>query len=138
MKSDNEEHSANNEQMDSSRAPADLPRPDYRGAVARMQDKLLLVEWKGRYYVPGQTPPQLYFRWDVCEGLAVKFAHASVESKRGKRFDMAEVEILAQYLPRLIEKRWTSEAEARWGIRRTAEILGWPCPPAAKELSEEE
>jgi len=113
------------------KVPADFPKPQHFGAVAGVQDKLLLTEWNGRYYVPGQTPPELYSRWDVCEDLAVKFAKRALESKNTNRAHMSEVEVLAQYLPRLIEKDWTSEQEAKWVMRRAADILGWPWPPNA-------
>jgi hypothetical protein len=44
---------------------------------------------------------------------------------------MSEVAILEQYLPRLIRTGWTSEAEARWVIRRVAQLLEWRFPAAA-------
>jgi len=111
--------------------PADFPRPLYAGAISGAQPKLLMVQYNGRFYSPGCTPPELYERWDICEDLACKLATASLQSKAGKRAHIAEIEILAQYLPRLIAKKWTSEAEARWIIRRVAEKLSWPVPAAA-------
>lgn len=116
-----------------SKVPRDFPKPEYHGAVPGAQPKLLMTKWNGHFYVPGQTPPELYERWDICEDLARQLSGSSVESKNGKRSHMTEVEILAQYLPRLIQTRWTSESEARWVIRRAAEMLGWPCPPDAVE-----
>lgn len=51
----------------------------------------------------------------------------------GKRSHLSEVAILDQYLPRLIATKWTTEAEARWTIRRVAAMLSWPVPPDALE-----
>jgi hypothetical protein len=45
---------------------------------------------------------------------------------------MHEVEILEQYLPRLIATKWTSEAEAVFIIRRAAKILAWPLPASVQ------
>jgi hypothetical protein len=45
---------------------------------------------------------------------------------------MSETEILEQYLARLMKTSWGSDDEMRWVIRRTAELLGWPVPDAAK------
>lgn len=45
---------------------------------------------------------------------------------------MSKLEILDQYLSRLIATKWTSEAEARYIIRRAAKILNWPVPNAAQ------
>jgi hypothetical protein len=116
------------------KVPSDFPRPAVLGAIGGVQPKLLMVRYEGKFYPPGCTPPELYARWDKCEDLARQLAEKSVESKLGKRAHMTEVEILDQYLRRLIGTRWTSEPEARWIIRRVATKLGWPVPPAAHEL----
>ncbi|MGI4846016.1 MAG: hypothetical protein ACRYF7_22205 [Janthinobacterium lividum] len=113
--------------------PADFPRLTHHGAVPGIQPKVLLTQHDGRFYSPGCTPPEVFQRWDVCEDLAKQLAAKSVESKAGKRSHMSELEILDQYLPRLIATKWTSEEEARWIIRRAAVMLGWPVPLAAKE-----
>ncbi len=112
--------------------PEDFPQPEILGAVGGAQPKLLLVQYEGRLYAPGCTPPEVYAHWEHCEDLANQLAAKSLESKMGKRSHMAEVEILEQYLPRLIATRWTSEPEARFIIRRVAQILDWPVPTAAQ------
>jgi hypothetical protein len=113
--------------------PADFPRPHHSGAVGGAQPKLLMTQYKGRFYTPGCSPPEIFQKWDVCEDLAKQLSVKSLESKAGKRSHMSELEILAQYLPRLISTRWTSEEEARWVIRRVAAMLSWPVPSAAEE-----
>jgi hypothetical protein len=113
--------------------PPDFPCPAHHGAVSGVQPKLLMTQYKGRFYLPGCTPPEVFERWDVCEDLAKQLSAKSVESKAGKRRHLSDVEILDQYLPRLIATRWTTEEEARWIIRRTAAILSWPVPVAAQE-----
>lgn len=118
---------------DYARVPEDFPRPVHQGAVPGAQPKLLMTQYKGRFYTPGCTPPEIFDRWHVCEDIAKHLSAKSVESKAGKRSHMSELEILAQYLPRLIATRWTSEAEARWVIRRVATMLSWPVPSAAQE-----
>lgn len=134
---DNDSHSASvpsrNEQY--AQVPADFPRPVHLGAVSGAQPKLLMTEYKGRFYSPGGTPPEIFARWDMCEDLARQMSAKSLESKAGKRSHMSEIEILGQYLPRLIATRWTSEDEARWVIRRVAALLDWPIPLAAEEQS---
>lgn len=50
---------------------------------------------------------------------------------------MTELEILEQYLVRLLATGWVSPAEARWTIRRCAELLGgWLIPHEAQERPE--
>lgn len=113
--------------------PADFPRPAIDGAVSGLAPKLLLVTYRGKYYPPGATPPEVLNRWERCENLAEQLAQKSLESKVGKRSHMTEEAILDQYLPRLIATRWVSEPEGRWVIRRVAALLSWPVPAAARE-----
>ncbi len=113
--------------------PDDFPRPQHLGAVPGAQPKILAVEYKGRYYPPGGIPPELHERWRYCMSLVEQFVLACIETKRGKRKHMPEVEILEQYLMRLFEAKWVSDYEARWVIRETAKLLGWPMPEVARE-----
>jgi hypothetical protein len=129
---DNSPTSDNDGSPDYSKVPADFPRPEVHGAVSGFHPKLLLMQYEGRFYAPGCTPPELYLRWDACEDLANKLAAKALDSKRGKRMHMSKLEILDQYLPRLIATKWTSEAEARYIIRRAGQILNWPIPDAVQ------
>lgn len=112
--------------------PADFPSSPSLGAVSGAQPKIIATNYQGRYYNSGCTPPELVARWKICEDLACQITKKSLESKAGKRAHMVEVKILEQYLPRLIAARWTSESEAKWVIRRTAQLLGWEVPQSAK------
>jgi len=120
------------DQPDYSKIPADFPLPEVTGAVSGFQSKLLLTSYEGKFYATGCTPSELYARWNRCEDIALQLATKALESKAGKRSHMSELEILDQYLPRLIATGWTSEAEARFIIRRTALILAWPVPAAVQ------
>lgn len=111
--------------------PADFPRPVHLGAVGGFQDKLLLVQFGGKFYEPGCTPPELHSRWDVCEDLARQFVEKARETKSGKRAHMTEQDILEQYLLRSMKMNWGSTDEMRWVFRRVASLLGWPAPPSA-------
>lgn len=108
--------------------PSDFPVSIRLGALPGAQPKMMASHYKGHFYMPGSSPPELFERWTVCEDLAQQLATKSLESKAGKRAHLTETEILDQYLSRLIATNWTSEAEAQWVIRRTAELLGWRAP----------
>lgn len=114
--------------------PANFPRPRHLGAVSGAQPKILATQYEGRFYSPGCTPPELHANWQHCVSLVEQFVPACIETKAGKRREMPEVEILDQYLTRLIATRWCSEAECRWVIRETAKLLGWPAPEAARGI----
>lgn len=113
--------------------PVDFPRPVHLGGLPGAQPKLLMTKYEGRFYPPGSSPPELFEAWRLCEDLASQLAEKSLESKMGKRSHMSEVEILEQYLHRLIKTRWTTVPEARWTIRRVAALLEWPAPPPSLE-----
>ena len=121
----------NSDEPDFDAVPRDFPRSVRVAAIPGAQPKFLMTKYKGHFYEPGTSPPEVYERWEVCEDLAAQLAHKSARSKSGKRAHLSEIEILDQYLPRLLLQRWTSEAEARWTIRRAAQMLNWPAPPAA-------
>lgn len=113
--------------------PADFPRPVHLGAVPGALPKLLMTEFRGRYFSPGCTPPEIWERWDACEDMAQQLCEKSLESKAGKRSHMSEAAILDQYLQRLLKTGWRSDAEMRWVIRRMADLLQWPVPESARE-----
>lgn len=117
--------------------PADFPRRATSGSVSGAQPKVLLRKYKDRFYSTGTTPPEIYERWNFCEELVEQFVPLSKDSKAGKRAHMSEVDILDQYLARLLATGWTSAAEARWVFRRTAAILRWPVPHSAMESGDE-
>ena len=110
--------------------PGDFPRPQHSGVVPGAQSKFLAVEYQGRYYSPGCTPPELHERWQHCMHLVPQFVSSCIETKKGKRAHMPEADILDQYLVRLIDAGWVSDDEARWVIREAARLLGWPTPEA--------
>ncbi len=113
-------------QMNDFQVPDDFPSPQHLGAVPGAQAKFLAVEYQGRFYSPGCTPPELYERWQHCMHLVPQFVSSCIETKGGKRKDMSESDILDQYLVRLIEAKWLSDDEAKWVMRETAKLLGWP------------
>ncbi|RJG02693.1 hypothetical protein [Noviherbaspirillum sedimenti] len=126
-KHDNASASGSDE-VDFSRIPKDFPRPERSGAVPGAQVKFLATKYKGKFYEAGCTPPEIYERWQVCEDLGHQFAESCIRTKNGKRKNMPEEDIVEQYLHRLEAADWVSPTEARWIIRRAAEIIEWPLP----------
>jgi hypothetical protein len=117
-----------NDEIEYAKVPADFPCPISTGAVPGTQPKFLVTSYQGKFYLPGCTPPEIYERWRTCEEIVQGLSVKSRESKAGKRSHMSEVEILEQYLSRLIATGLTSEAEASWVIQRVAAVLAWPAP----------
>ena len=122
---------SNEDEAKYAQVPAGFPRPQHMGAVPGAETKFLAVKYKGRFYSPGCTPPELHERWLHCMQYVPQFVSSCIETKKGKRKDMPESDILDQYLVRLIDAGWCSDDEARWVIRETAKLVGWPTPAAA-------
>lgn len=119
--------------------PSDFPRHKHVGVVSGTQPKLLLSRHGDKFYSPGTSPRERYERWRRCEDIAEHLRVKSLESLAGKRSHMTPREILEQYLVRLLATGWVSAPEARWTIRRSAELLGgWPVPLDAQEPPEAE
>jgi hypothetical protein len=126
--------SASNEcDFDITKVPDDFPYAAQSGAVGGAQLKFLGVQYEGKFYSSGNTPPERYDRWDYCEDLAAQFVVKCRNNEHGKYSHLTQSEILGQYCERLISSGYGSTAEMRWLIRRTAALLQWPVPASAEE-----
>lgn len=113
--------------------PVDFPRSSANYSIAGTQPKVALVEYEGKYYEPGCTPPELWETWTICEDLAHQFARKCLETKAGKRSAMSEPDILNQYYDRTLRLGWGTDEEIAWVFHRVAALLDWPEPPAVAE-----
>lgn len=105
----------------------DVPaHPGVTSSVAAILPTLALVAYHGKFYLPGGTLPDLFYRRDVCDDLALLLVPKYRESNTGKGSHMSATEVLDQYPPRLLktgrgstdEMRWVSVARLRcWGGR---------------------
>jgi hypothetical protein len=114
--------------------PDDYPKSGWLGpAVAGAFPKAPLVEYEGRFYDEGFTPPKRYYRWKEYERMAHVFVEKCIRNEHGKYAHLTRPEILAQYLERMYKLGWQTPAECRWLIRRTAGLLDWAVPENALE-----
>lgn len=120
-------------QQDYTQIPADFPLPKSAGTVSGMQPKLLMASYAGKLYTQGCTPPEIFHRWQICEGYAHVFVQKCRTNQFGKYSHLSETQILTQYCERLLKTGWGSSEEMRWVIRRTAELLGWTVPSIAQQ-----
>lgn len=110
------------------KVPVDFPTPVSMSALPGTQPKYSVTHYKGKFYLSGCTPPEIYERWRTCEEIAQEISIKSLDDKTNGRSHMSEAAILELYLYSLIGTQWTSEIEAHWIIRRVAQILEWPVP----------
>lgn len=117
--------------------PEDYPRIDIASSLAGAQPKFSVVEYEGKFYIPGNTPPERWHDWQYSESLVQHFVKQCPETKRGKRAHMSEQDIIAQYYERAAAAggEYGTPAQLRWAFRRVAELLHWPVPEVCKESS---
>jgi hypothetical protein len=110
--------------------PSDFPRTSLLGAIPGTQPKFIATQYKGKFYPPGCTPPELYERWQNCEDIVQEFAYELKRDKADNLMLRSETETLDKYL-KIFSSSWLSEDEAKWVIRRIAHLLSWPVPTSA-------
>jgi hypothetical protein len=115
--------------------PADYPHAAISSSLAGAHPKLALVEFAGKYYIPGDTPEERLHDWLYSESMVQHFLAKCPETKRERRSHMSEVEIIAQYFERAVAAggHYGTDAQLQWTFRRVAQLLGWPVPDVCKE-----
>ena len=118
--------------------PPDFPKPRLLGAVGGAAPKILLLRTdEGKFAAPTKSDDEWAYRWRVCEHLAGQIADVAARSKAGKRSDMTEEAILAQYVVRMKAAGWGSDEEVTWIGRRAAVLLDWQLPELFQPLAED-
>lgn len=111
--------------------PADFPRCSITSSLPGAQTKFSTVKYRDKFYLEGCTPPEILERWEICEDLALLFVEKCRNNETGKYAHLSREEVLEQYCKRLMKTDWGSDAEMKWVIRHTAELLAWPVPAIA-------
>jgi hypothetical protein len=110
---------------------ADFPQPAVYPPAAGLWPELALATDKSRFYRPDGTLPELYMRWIIFAGLALRLVTKAAQSKEGKCASRSEVDILDQYCLRAIKIEWGSNLDTRRASRRVSALIGWPVQPFA-------
>jgi hypothetical protein len=105
--------------------PTDFPKTVSIGALPGAQPKFLASLYQGHFYEVGTSPPEIYSRWVICSDLVEQLVPKALDSKKGKRSQMSEHEILEQYRKRLLATNLASSAEVDWIIIFLAKKLNW-------------
>lgn len=113
-------------------APPDFPALPSVSSLAGVQPKLAVTLHQGKYYVPGDTPPERHARWLACEALAQTFVKKCLTNEHGKYNHLSREGILEQYCTRLLKTDLATAPELLWVIRRAAHLLSWPVPENAR------
>jgi len=96
------------------KVPVSFPRPDYPATIPGTQPKLIMSKYKGKFYVAGCTPPEIYERWTMCLEYVADLTGRAHAAKEGKIVGLSEEKVLAHYLDAFFEGGLISKAEAQW------------------------
>lgn len=108
--------------------PEDFPISPAPHALAGNQAKIGIVEFEGKYYLPGETPIEHHHRWEICEDIAKQIAEKCLKKRTAEYAHLTEQEILAMFQALLLKTGWGSKAEMQWTIRRVSDFLKWSFP----------
>lgn len=96
------------------KVPVSFPRPDYPVTIPGTQPKLMMEKYKGRFYVVGCTPPEIYERWTTCLEYVADLTGKAHEAKVAKIVGLSEEKIVGNYLDAFFEAGLLSRPEAQW------------------------
>ena len=109
-----------------SKVPADFPYSVKGSSISGYQPKVALVTYEGKAYQTGNTPPERYEQWMMCEGF-LTYLVSRCQSKMSS--DISNEEIRSEYALLITKGREiVTNEQLRWVIQRAAAMLGRPLP----------
>ena len=103
--------------------PDDFPVTATVAAVSGAQPKMNLVEEGGRFYAPGTSPGEVLAAFQMCDDLVsqmVPYCQRKLATYEGNQ----ETTVKAA-LKGLLAKRWCTDAQCVWIMRRVVDELQW-------------
>lgn len=104
--------------------PADFPIAAIPSALSGAHPKMSLIEEGGKFYAPGTAPSEVATAFEVCEDLVVQmvpYCERKIDAFQGDQ----EATLRAVFRS-LLSKKWCTDLQSEWIVRKTAERLGWP------------
>lgn len=104
--------------------PDDFPVAATASALAGIQPKMSLVEEGGKFYAPGTSPSEVFTVFRMCEDLVSQMIPYC--RRKLATFEFNQEATVKAALKGLLAKRWCSEAQCVWIMRRVSQELQWP------------
>ncbi|CAN7592440.1 hypothetical protein LJR118_004465 [Acidovorax sp. LjRoot118] len=108
--------------------PADFPIVAIPSALSGAHPKMSLTEEDGKFYAPGTSPSEVATAFEVCEDLVVQMVPYCERKLTAFQGDQ-EATLRAVYRS-LLSKKWCTDLQSEWIVRKTAERLGWHLSPS--------
>lgn len=83
-----------------------------------------LIEENGKFYAPGTSPSEVATAFEVCEDLVVQMVPYC--ERKLAAFQGDQEATLRAVFQSLLSKKWCTDLQSEWIVRKTAERLGWP------------
>lgn len=109
--------------------PEDFPVTAVPSAVAGAQPKMSLVEEGGKFYAPGTSQGEVMAAFQMCDDLVsqmVPYCQRKLATYEGNQ----EATVKAA-LKGLLAKRWCTDAQCVWIMRRVVDELQWTVSDSA-------
>jgi hypothetical protein len=103
--------------------PKDFPVTVHLSAIAGAQPKIGLIEEEGRFYAPGTSPSEVDAAFRMCEDLALQMV-AYCQRKLAS-FNGDKGATVKSALDGLLAKRWCTDEQCVWIMRRVVDELKW-------------
>ena len=103
--------------------PEDFPVTASPSAITGVQPKMSLVEEGGKFYAPGTSPSEVVAAFQMCDDLVsqmVPYCERKLATFEGNQ----EATVKAA-LKGLLAKRWCTDAQSVWILRRVVDELQW-------------
>lgn len=112
--------------------PADFPIAAIPSALSGAHPKMSLVEEDGKFYAPGTSPSEVAAAFEVCEDLVaqpIPYCERKLASFQGDQ----EATLRAVFRS-LLGKKWCTDLQSEWIVRRVADQLNWPLTQSTSVL----
>ena len=109
--------------------PDDFPVTAVPSAIGGAQPKMSLVEEDGKFYAPGTSPSEVvaaFQMWDDLVSQMVPYCQRKLPT-----FEGGQEATVKNALKGLLAKRWCTDAQCVWIMRRVARELQWPVDESA-------
>ena len=103
--------------------PKDFPATAVPSVVAGAQPKMNLVEEGGKFYAPGTSPGEVMAAFQMCDDLVAQMV-PYCQRKRATYEGNQEATVKAT-LKGVLAKRWCTDAQCVWIMRRVVDELQW-------------
>ncbi len=112
--------------------PDDFPVAGIPSAISGAQPKMSLVAEGSRFYIPGTSPSEVLAAFLLCGDLVSQMVPYC--QRKLAAFEGDQEATVKAALKGLCAKRWCSDAQCVWIMRRTVQQLQWPLRDGALDL----